>query len=142
MTPPQVVEDADPCCKKSLPQVQQHAIPGAGHDKEVHGQQTKYSTDSRTPARALPDRKNSSRHSAVQRPPPRCDVKEKHQVGKQQQIELGARPCGRSCNDPRLFKVLLQHLLAEEAPTRAQIKIASMLTTKLPLLMGANSVSM
>lgn len=39
--------------------------PARGTTKRSTASRPKYSTDSRTPARALPDRKNSSRHSAV-----------------------------------------------------------------------------
>ena len=70
-------------------------------------------------------------------------MKEKHQVGKQQQIELGARVHAEGhATIPAFSKCFFSIFWPKKPPTRAQIKIASMLTTKLPLLMGANSVSM
>lgn len=118
--------------------------PGAGHDKEVHGQQTKVQHRQPYPRAGLArqeEQQQAQRRGSGLRPG--ADVKEKHQVGKQQQIELGARVHAEGhATIPAFSKCFFSIFWPKKPPTRAQIKIASMLTTKLPLLMGANSVSM
>ena len=96
-----------------------------------------------SPARGTTKRSTASRPKYSSGLRPGADVKEKHQVGKQQQIELGARVHAEGhATIPAFSKCFFSIFWPKKPPTRAQIKIASMLTTKLPLLMGANSVSM
>ena len=117
--------------------------PARGTTKRSTASRPKYSTDSRTRAglaRQEEQQQAQRRGSGLR---PGADVKEKHQVGKQQQIELGARVHAEGhATIPAFSKCFFSIFWPKKPPTRAQIKIASMLTTKLPLLMGANSVSM
>ena len=118
--------------------------PGAGHDKEVHRPADQSTAPTAVPPRGLArqeEQQQAQRRGSGLRPG--ADVKEKHQVGKQQQIELGARVHAEGhATIPAFSKCFFSIFWPKKPPTRAQIKIASMLTTKLPLLMGANSVSM
>ena len=73
----------------------------------------------------------------------RAYMEEQQQVCQQQQIQLGAGVhAERHATIPAFSKCFFIMRWPNSPPSTAQTKIAAIAATKLPLLMGANSVSM
>ena len=125
-------------------QVEKHALTCPGHDEDIHGQQAKIQ---RGQPQTHPDLAREEKQQQTQRGGRslgrRAYMEEQQQVCQQQQIQLGAGiHTERHATIPAFSKCFFIMRWPNSPPSTAQTKIAAIAATKLPLLMGANSVSM
>ncbi len=114
------------------------------HHKQINGQQAKVDHTQPDAGASVPgEEKQQQEQPGRYRLGPSPNMEKEHQVGQQQQIQLGTWVHAEShATIPAFSKCFFIMRWPNSPPSTAQTKIAAIAATKLPLLMGANSVSM